>query len=341
MKPVFQCSLLSLTSLFLAFLNVSSAQVPVPATSAPKHLFAELKSKNADERRRAAIQLGTLRARDAVRPLLEGLLDAEPTVREAAAFAVGQIADRSATTTLMSNLSDRDQEVRASIVFALGMLGDRKAIPRLSNLLDDDNVAVRSGAVVALGLMQDDEAVDEIIGMLNDPSFDVRYDAVWALGQIGEPDALEHLSAVLVNLDLVKVNDSALEALRQAVQNSMEVLESQREVRSGVKSRPRRATTNPKDSERVEYSMELRPVRVVQSVQPAATERASRTQITGTVGVRALVAVTGRVARAYVTRRLGYGLDQRAMQAVMQYQFSPAMRAGMPQTSWIDVEVKY
>ena len=330
-----------LVAMAVAPLGAAFSQVTVKPIAAPPGLLAGLKSKDAAARRDAANHLGGMRAREAERPLIEALLDKEAGVREAAAFALGQIADRRANEPLLSALNDKDEGVRSTIVFALGMLGERKSIKVLSNLLDDGSAAVRSSAVVALGLMQDDDAVDEIIDILDDPSIDVRYDAVWALAQIGEPDALDHLKAVLVNLDLLKVDDAALEGLRQAVQNSMEILQQKNELRS---VRKRRASASPQPSGgsgKVSYSMELHPARVVQSVQPAPTERAVKAQIRGTVGVRALVAADGRAARVYVTRRLGYGLDQRAVEAAMQYKFDPAMQAGLPQTSWIDLEIRY
>jgi TonB family protein len=282
-----------------------------------------------------------MRARDSVRPLIEALLDKDPSVREAAAFALGQITDRRANEALLSALNDKDEEVRSTIVFALGMLGERKSIKVLSNLLEDGSAAVRSSATVALGLMQDDDAVDEIIGILDDPSIDVRYDAVWALAQIGEPDALDHMKAVLVNLDLVKVDDAALEGLRQAVQNSMEILQSKSELRSARKRRASAPSLPSGGSSKVVYSMEVSPAKIVQSVQPAPTERAVKAQVRGTVGLRVLVAADGRAARAYVTKRLGYGLDQRAVEAAMQYKFEPAMQSGLPQTTWMELEIRY
>jgi TonB family protein len=317
------------------------AQVTVKPVAAPPGLLSALKGKDPAARRDAANRLGGVRARDSVRPLIEALLDKEASVREAAAFALGQIADRRANDPLLSALSDKDEEVRATIVFALGMLGERKSIKVLSHLLDDGSAAVRSSATVALGLMQDGDAVDEIIAILDDPSIDVRYDAVWALAQIGEPDALDHLKAVLVNLDLVKVDDAALEGLRQAVQNSMEILQAKSELRSARKRRANAPSQPSGGSGKVSYSMELHPAKIVQSVQPAPTERAVKARVRGTVAVRVLVAADGRAARAYVTRRLGYGLDQRAVEAAMQYKFDPAMQAGLPQTSWMELEIRY
>lgn len=327
-------------SMLLAIGGLSGglAQVSVKPSPAPPALLAALKGKDVEAKRDAADRLGALRARDAVRPLIEALLDKDLSVREAAAFALGQIADRRANDPLISALKDKDDDLRATIVFALGMLGDRKSIKVLSNLLDDSSPAVRSAAVIGLGMVQDEDAVDEIVEMLNDSSIDVRYDAVWALAQIGEPDALEHLNAVLVNLNLVKVDDAKLEGLRQAVQNSMEILQAQSEVRSG---RKRRASGPAGAAEKVSYSMELRPARVTQSVQPTPTDRALRADVHGTVVVRVLIAATGRAVRAYVTKRIGHGLDERAVEAAMQYKFEPAMQAGLPQTSWMDLEIKY
>jgi TonB family protein len=316
--------------------NPSLAQVSVKPPPAPPALLSALKGKDVAAKRDAANRLGALRARDAVRPLIEALLDKDPTVREAAAFALGQITDRRANDPLIDALDDKDDNLRATIVFALGMLGDRKSIKVLSKMLDDSSPAVRSAAVVGLGMVQDEDAVDEIVEMLNDSSIDVRYDAVWALAQIGEPDALQPLNAVLVNLNLSKVDDASLEGLRQAVQNSIEILQSQSEVRSG---RKRRASTPAGGSG--SYSMELRPATVIQAVQATPTQRAVQAAVHGTVAVRVLIAATGRAARAYVTRRLGYGLDERAVEAAMQYKFEPAMQAGLPQTSWMDLEIRY
>ena len=57
--------------------------------------------------------------------------------------------------------------------------------------------------------------------------------------------------------------------------------------------------------------------------------------------LRVLVGSNGRAVRAYVIRRLGYGLDQRAVEAIMHYKFDPALEDGLPQTTWAEIEVKY
>lgn len=308
--------------------------------TAPARLLSELRSKDKSDRRDAANQLGAMRARGAVRALVEALSDKEAVVREAAAFALGQIADPAATGLLIPLLADADADVRAATAFALGMIGDRKALQALSYALGDPDPEVRSSAIFALGLMQDEGAVDEIVDALDDSSFDVRYDAVWALGQIGEPDAEDHLRGSLVTLDLLHVDDSWREAFRQAVQNSLENLRTAAHAiaATGAPSRPRRATGVVRENR---YSRPTRPLAVRQSVRAASTESAMRAKASGSVKLRVLVGADGRAVRAYVTRRRGHGLDRRAVETVMQYRFDPELLGGLPQTTWIDMEVKF
>ena len=310
-----------------------SQEVPKPA---PARLLSDLRSKDSDTRRDAANQLGALRARNAVRALVAALSDNEARVREASAFALGQIVDPGATPLLSPLLADKDASVRAAAAFALGMIGERKARRALSYALGDPEAEVRSSVLVAMGLMQDDEGVDEIIEALDDESFDVRYDAVWALGQIGEPDAEERLRGALVSMDTLGVAGFQREAFRAAVQDSLERLRTAEHAVSP--GRPRRATGVVTDSR---YARPSRPLVVRHEVRPPSTEKASRARVRGSVGLRLLVGADGRTVRAYVTRRLGYGLDQRAVEAAMQYKFDPAMEGGLPQTTWVDLKVRF
>jgi len=190
-----------------------------------------------------------------------------------------------------------------------------------------------------MGLMQDEEGLDEITEMLDDPAIDVRYDAAWALGQIGEPESEEHLRGALVTVDLLKTDDASREAFKQCVQNSIDDLrtEAHRDAADGA-ARPRRVTGVVSENR---YENQSRPVAVRQSVKAAPTARAINANSFGTVRLRVLVAANGRAARAYVVGRRGYGLDQRAVEAILQYKFDPAIKAGLPQTTWIEMEVKF
>jgi TonB family protein len=320
-------------------LNTSMArtgQVQVRPEPAPPRVLAGLKHPTASTRRDTANQLGALRARNATRALMVTLVDKDASVREASAFALGQITDPAATEALVRALSDKDTETRASAAFALGMIGNRKSTTALSKGLEDDEPSVRAATAVALGLMQDTDAVDELIAMLDDESLDVRYDAVWALGQIGEPDAADALQQIAASLDALRMSEAARATFNETLQNAMADLRTEAHAQP---ARPRRATGVIADQPR--YSTATRRVTIRQSARALATERATRAHVTGTVTLRALVAADGRPVRAYVTGRLGYGLDQRAVQAALQYKFEPALEQGLPQTTWVEVEVKF
>jgi hypothetical protein len=308
---------------------------------APAQLLSSLRGKDKSERRDAANELGVLRARGAIRGLVEALSDKESSVREAAAFALGQISDPAATGLLIPLLADPEPSVRASTAFALGMIGNRKATDALSFAIGDDDPEVRASAIFALGLMRDEAAVDELIAALEDPSYDVRYDAAWALGQIGEPDAEEPLQGSLVMLDLLRIDDLQRQAFRQAVQFSLESLrtEAYAKSRQSGSARPRRATGVIRENR---YSPPpSRPLGIHKSVLPALTEAALRARAGGSVKLRVLVGADGKAVRVYVTRRLGYGLERRAVETALQYRYDPELEGGLPQTTWTDMEVKF
>ncbi len=317
------------------------ARVQERPSAAPARLLSDLRSKDKGDRRDAANQLGVLRSQGALRALVESLSDKEASVREAAAFALGQISDPAATGLLIPLLADPEAAVRGSTAFALGMIADRKAAEALSYATGDADAEVRASAIFALGLMRDEGAVDELIEALDDPSFDVRYDAVWALGQIGEPDAEEQLQGSLVTLDLLRIDDSQREAFRQAVQYSLESLRNEAHARAteSASSRPRRSTGVVKDNRYAPPP--AHPLGIHKSVRPAPTDVALRARAGGSVKLRVLVGADGKAVRAYITRRLGYGLDRRAVEAALQYRFDPRFEGGLPQTTWTDMEVKF
>jgi TonB family protein len=316
--------------------RANAAQTVAQAEPNYERVVAGLKDSNASTRRETANQLGALRARSAVRPLVEALKDKDAGVREAAAFALGMIANPSAVEALTRVLADKDADTRAAAVFALGMIGSRKSLRPIADLLDDTDTTVRSSAVIALGLMQDEEAVDELKEMLGDVNFDPRFDAAWALGEIGEPDAEEALRATAATIDALRLPEVWRVPYQQTVQNALTNL---RTTEHGAPSRPRRATGVIAESSR--YSSVTQPARIRQQVAAAPTEKSLRAKVRGAVGLRVLVAADGRPARAYVIRRLGYGLDQRAVEAALQYRFEPATLNGLPQSVWVEIEVKF
>lgn len=326
-----------ITLIFCALGSQVLAQTIVKSPPIPPRLLTDLKSAAPEKRRAAADELGGLRSRDAVTPLIAALADKAAIVREAAAFALGQTTDSRAVAALTKALADKDVTVRASIVFALGMIGDRKSGQTLSKLCDDASALVRAAAVTALGVMQDEQGIDELIGMLDDPSFDVRYDAAWALGQFNEADAIEPLRAAIINIDSLPVSNALREAFRLQAQTSIERIQAQ--DAGYTPTRPRKATEGVIALDR--YNNRSNPAVIRHTVPAIATEKAKASRISGAVRIKVLVAADGRPARAYITKRLGYGLDQRAIEAVLQYKFEPAMLSGLPQTGWVFLDVKF
>jgi periplasmic protein TonB len=71
------------------------------------------------------------------------------------------------------------------------------------------------------------------------------------------------------------------------------------------------------------------------------TEAAHKAKVSGSVLVIIYVATRGDPSHIRVNRGLGKGLDQKAVEAVHQYKFKPAMKDGKPVLVEIGLEVKF
>jgi TonB family protein len=65
-------------------------------------------------------------------------------------------------------------------------------------------------------------------------------------------------------------------------------------------------------------------LRVVRSAEPEFSEEARAKKIGGNVMVSLTVGTTGKAANVWIERPMGYGLDEKAAQAVLKYEFQPA-----------------
>ena len=111
-----------------------------------KAWLAQLKSPDWQERRKAAFELGKIKAAEAAGPLLELLDDDNEKVCGVAALAEGRIGDKRALKPLIEKLEDKSAYVRASAAKALGYLGDKRAVKALENALKDDSPEVQKAA---------------------------------------------------------------------------------------------------------------------------------------------------------------------------------------------------
>lgn len=80
---------------------------------------------------------------------------------------------------------------------------------------------------------------------------------------------------------------------------------------------------------------------VLHSVQPEFTDQARQSNFQGTVGLQLIVDAQGNPQNIHVIRRLGMGLDEKAVEAVREYKFRPATYQGHPVAVQIVVDVEF
>jgi TonB family protein len=81
--------------------------------------------------------------------------------------------------------------------------------------------------------------------------------------------------------------------------------------------------------------------RVIAKREPEYTEAARKAKYSGTVVLNVTVDTTGRISDIRVARPLGMGLDEKAVEAVQQWRFSPAIKDGKPVIAQAQVEVNF
>jgi TonB family protein len=83
------------------------------------------------------------------------------------------------------------------------------------------------------------------------------------------------------------------------------------------------------------------PPKLIHAVDPQYSDEARKANYGGICVVRLIVDATGNPQHAYVYRPLGMGLDQKAIEAVRQFRFEPAMYQGHPVPVKIDQDVNF
>ncbi len=80
---------------------------------------------------------------------------------------------------------------------------------------------------------------------------------------------------------------------------------------------------------------------LVYQVEPTFSEEARKAKVAGNVLVNIWVDEKGNPTHVRVVRGVGMGLDEKAVEAVKQYRFKPAMEGGKPVTVEMNVEVGF
>jgi TonB family protein len=102
----------------------------------------------------------------------------------------------------------------------------------------------------------------------------------------------------------------------------------------------------PNASEKVDLNAlkaagRLSPPTVLKSVVPKFSEEARRAKYQGVCLISLIVDAHGMPQNVHVTRGLGMGLDEKAIEAVSRFRFKPAMKDGRPVASYATIEVNF
>lgn len=80
---------------------------------------------------------------------------------------------------------------------------------------------------------------------------------------------------------------------------------------------------------------------LIYSVEPEFSEEARKAKVAGNVLVNLWVDQNGNPSHVHVIRGVGMGLDEKAVEAVRQYRFRPALESGKPVLVELNVEVNF
>ena len=85
------------------------------------------------------------------------------------------------------------------------------------------------------------------------------------------------------------------------------------------------------------------PPRAIFQPEAEFSDEARRAKYEGTVVVTLIVDANGNPQNVHVTRTLGMGLDEKAVEAVQKYKFKPAVeqKTGKPVPVMVSVEVRF
>ncbi|MGA3018895.1 MAG: TonB family protein [Bryobacteraceae bacterium] len=80
---------------------------------------------------------------------------------------------------------------------------------------------------------------------------------------------------------------------------------------------------------------------LVSKVEPEYSEEARVAKIQGTVVLTVVIGVDGHAADITLARSIGFGLDEKALDAVMQWQFKPGTQNGLPVPVTAQIEINF
>lgn len=85
----------------------------------------------------------------------------------------------------------------------------------------------------------------------------------------------------------------------------------------------------------------VRPPVAIFTPDPEFSEEARKAKFSGNVVVSLIVDANGKPRNVHALRGVGMGLDEKAVEAVQQYKFKPALKDGKPVAVYLNVEVNF
>lgn len=117
-------------------------------------------------------------------------------------------------------------------------------------------------------------------------------------------------------------------------------------VKRTISTRPefdevKKALSRPEMTDAEFKALDSHRPRIISIPQPEYSPEGRAAQIKGKVVLSVAVSSDGGVGRVSVVRSLGYGLDEKAIEAARKGKFAPAMRMGIPIGAILKVEVLF
>ena len=241
-----------LVGALVAAADLEPFRAAAAAVGLPLALQAELGTKDAARRGRAALALGALAMPETPRVLEPMLRDPDYDVRHAVVRALGMTRDEHAAWAYVRGLRDglvapervlehlgpwaaeafneachigELRPIRAILAEGLGLCDDPHAGPAIAGVLSRGNEEERLRACRAIGRIGDPRLGVYLVRALGDHDWDVRAQAAHALAELGgAPDeAIERLEALLAD-PAWWVRANAADALRAAGPHGLEAL---------------------------------------------------------------------------------------------------------------------
>ena len=153
----------------------------------------ELEHKDSSVQIRAAMELGRLNHKGAVKPLMKQLDSPDPEVKEYVLRVLGMLKARESLKKIIKLLEDKDKKVKKSAVSALGEIGDPDASNHLYLLTNDSDAEIREAAFTSLGELKDMRVFEG----LSHPDDDVRDATIFSIARNADRKMTKHLFNLL------------------------------------------------------------------------------------------------------------------------------------------------